>query len=197
MLGMRGKGLGVSHKRKGGMSEKNGTITVDIDPTTELPDRYLGSDEDGPQYGPMTLYDAIVETAAAKIVLRAEKDMARQVSEAVATRLEAMLDERLPAILEEALTGTLTVTDQWGGPKAQGSLRDLIVNHAKQQLVFRERGGLGRDTALTEVVRKEIDYRLSSELSEAVKEAKQQIVDRLRMKASDELAKAIAAGVRA
>jgi hypothetical protein len=60
------------------MSATNGdALTVQIDPKAVLPNRYLGADEDGPHYGPVSLYDAIVERAAEMLVMPSRQEKNR------------------------------------------------------------------------------------------------------------------------
>ena len=178
------------------MSATNGdALTVQIDPKAVLPNRYLGSDEDGPQYGPVSLYDAIVERAAEMLVKQIEKDAKREIVEQVTDAARTLIDEKLPAIVEDALTGKLEVTDQWGHTTSKGTLREIMVKHAQEQLTLKDRNGYGRDTVMTEVVRKEIDYSLSGELSGAVQKAKATILKKVEDQAASALAKAVVDGV--
>lgn len=172
---------------------ENGALKVEIDPQVELPNRYLGSDEDGPHYGPMTLYDAIAETAAAKVLAKCEKGLTAAVGEAVEEKVAALLDERLEGIVQDALENKVEITDGWGAQREAKSVRDLIAEHARGQLTV-SRNSMNR-TVLERVVSEEIDRTLHRELGEAVQAAKAELVGKVQEAASGELAKAIAAAV--
>lgn len=177
------------------MATGNGTITVDIDPTKELPERYLGSDEDGPRYGSMTLYDAIAEAAANQIVGKVEKKLATTIAERVNERIGELVDAKIPVLFEEALTEQLVVTDNWGGEREKGTLRELIVKQVQSELTVSSRNSYG-ETALDKVIKEHITYGLTGELSKAVEAAKADLVKKLRDKASEVMADTITKAVR-
>lgn len=172
-------------------------LKIEIDPTQPLPEQYVGSDEDGPQYAPMSLYDAIVQTASEKLVKLCEEDIKKQIAQTV---VEAITDEtvkRIPAMVDEALAQPLVVTDNWGHERQRGTLRELMVKHAQEQLVVLDsRQSRFNDTVLSKVIKDEIDYKLSSELSGAVKGAKVKMVKQLETRASEIIAKTVTDGLR-
>lgn len=172
------------------------TITVEIDPERELPERYLGSNEDGPIYGSITLIDAIVGAAAERLVGKVEEKLTEKVGFAVDEKIGLLLEERLPQIIDDVLGGDITVTDNWGAEKSHGTLREAIVKHAQQELTIREGRSLGmNETVLSKTIKEEIDRRLGSELSAAVKEAKELVTGKVREVAAEQLADAITRGV--
>lgn len=175
---------------------KTDAISVEIDPKVALPDRYLGSDEDGPHYGPVNLYDAIVDAAASKLVTICEKDMRRDVSGRVGGAADALIAERLPGIIDEALNGQIVVTDQWGSERASGTLHEQIVKYAQSQLKVSSRGSYSADTELDKAIKEHVGYSLSRELAEAVESAKKKLLGELTKQTSESLSKAIYEGVR-
>lgn len=172
------------------------TIQVDIDPTATMQGRYLGSDEDGPRYEQVTLYGAIVTAAADRLVALCEKDMRKDIVERVGAAAEALISERLPGIIDEALTGTITVTDDWGAERSSGTLREQIVKYARGQLTVSGRGSYNRETELDKAIKDHVGYSLSRELGEAVTEAKKKLLGELTRQTSETLTKAIYDGVR-
>jgi hypothetical protein len=168
------------------MTQRNGAITVEIDPTTELPSGYLGSDEDGAQYGPVTLYDAIVDTAAKYLVEKGGKDLRKVVAELVEQRVTEMIDAELPAIFEAALNEPLEVTDEWGGRKASKTLREVIAERAREQM--KPGRNSYNDTTMDKVIRDEVDRSLHTLLSKEVAAAKVAVKAKLTAKAAELLA---------
>lgn len=170
-------------------------ISVEIDPHAILPNRYLGSDEDGPHYGPVSLYDAIVNAAAQRLVKASEKQIREDISEKVDEQIGALLDARLGGMIDEALNGEITVTDEWGGTRSQGTLREQIVKYAQSQLTVSSRNSYNRDTALDNAIKEHVGYSLSKELAEAVAGAKKKLLAELTKQTSEALSKAIYDGV--
>lgn len=162
-------------------------ITVTIDPTVRLPDRYLGSDEDGPKYGPVSLYDAIVDAAATQLVEGGKRGLRKSVAVQVEARVTAMLDEALPEIFEQALNESVEVTDEWGGTKKSKTLSQIIGERARSQMEVKDRS-YGNDTVMDKVIREQVDYAIGKMLEGEVKAAKEQIKARLKEKAAELLA---------
>lgn len=169
----------------------NGALTVTIDPGAELPSRYLGSDEDGPHYGSMTLYDAIAETAAAKLLKLVEKDLRESLGERITAKVDELVEAEVPALFREALDGELTVTNDWGEKKASGTLREIIVKQMQGQLTVGNRNSYGSRTVLSEVIREEIDHTLKRDLGAAVAGAKADLVKKLQVEAGAVMADTI------
>lgn len=175
----------------------NGTITVDIDPNAPMPARYLGSDEDGPHYAEMTLYDAIAESAAAKIVKSVDDKLKNDITERITEKIGELVDAKIPELFEQALDAELVVTDRWGNETKQGTLRELIVNEIQGNLRVKKPDGFDYErSALDEVVKKHIRHTLTSDLSKAVDEAKAELTKKLRDEAGRVMADTIAKAVR-
>lgn len=182
----------------------NDAIKVEFDPEQPYGQRRVGSDEDGPIFEPMTLLDAVVERCA-DLVLSKIHDGNEQrtrlqqlVEERLLARAEELLEEQLPKIINEALSGEFTVTSEFGHERWKGSLREALAAHAGKQLAVNARGNrgmLGNETVLEKVIKDEIDYALSTELREAVKGAKGELVKRLREITGDTLAKTVVDGL--
>ena len=175
------------------MSTNGNTITVEIDPTAPIPEQVVGHNEDGPIYGPMSMQDAIVKAAAnqlvAKIERKAEGDIGKEVSE----KLDTLIANRLPALVEEALSKEIVVTDKWGNEQHRGTLHQQIVNEIQKQL--KVDGRPFHETALDNAVREHIGYVLKGELAGQVKQAKAELLDRLKQATADELAEAVVKAV--
>lgn len=166
------------------MGEQKSTITVEIDPNTELPARYLGSDEDGPQYGPMSLYDCIIKAAVDRLVGYGEKAVKALVNETLQDRIMAAVDERLPGIIEAAFAEKVEVGDGWSSQ--QKSVRELIGDRVRDQVKI-DQHGFNR-TVMGEVFRSEVDRSLSEELKAEVQAAKAELRETLQRKARELLA---------
>jgi hypothetical protein len=162
------------------------TSKVEIDPTTELPARYLGSDEDGSHYGPVTLYDAIVDAAATRLVDDQKRGLRKAVAVQVEQRIVAMLDAELPAIFQAALNEPMEITDEWGGVKKSKTLAQVIGERARTQMEVKGRSY--NDTVMDEVIREEVDYSLKEVLTKEVQAAKEHLKAQLREKAAELLA---------
>lgn len=177
------------------MKTQTDAITVEIDPHATLPDRYLGSDEDGPRYGPVSLYDAIVDATATKIARSCEDDMKTAVANQVSEAALQMIADKLPAIIDEILTGEIKVTDRWGATVSCGTLRDEIVKYAQGQLTTSSSNSYGRQTELDKAIKEHVGYSLQKDLAEAVAGAKKKLLKALTDQTSETLSKAIYDGV--
>lgn len=125
-------------------------IKVEIDLTETIPDRYLGSSEDGPLYGPVAIIDAIVDAAATKLVADGDKALRKLVATAMEERVAALLDAELPGIFEKALNDPVEISDEWGGRKKSKTLSQIIGERARAQMnasTDRYGNGRRRDTA--------------------------------------------------
>jgi hypothetical protein len=168
------------------MSKTNGNaITVTIDPNAQLPDRYLGSDEDGPQYGPVSLYDAIIRDASAKLVGVGEKVLRELVTEQMQEAVMREVDARLPAIIEAAFNEPVEVGDGFSSHKK--SMRELIGDRVKQECKPRATN-YGNDTTLDKTMREHVERALATEFRAEVDAAKAQIRKRLTAKAAELIA---------
>lgn len=162
-------------------------IKVEIDPAVKLPNRRVGTDEDGyPRYGEVTLHEAIVDAAATQLVDGARRGLAKAVAFQVEESVKRMLDAELPAIFERALNEPVAVSDEWGGKTKSKPLRDLIAEHAQKEM--KVGSDHGRGTVMDMVVREEIESSLHKTLAEEVAAAKAQIRKRLAAKVAELLA---------
>lgn len=168
------------------MSENGTAIHVEIDPQLQLPERYLGTGEDGPQYGPMSLYDAIIETAAEKLVKRVTtedglKEGYLSLVERVRRIRDEMIREAIAPVIAEALAAPLAKTNEYGettGPET--TLRELIVKKSRDQLQ-QSKDRYGKPlTILSQIMYDEIGSALDKELREAITEAKAEVLVTLR-----------------
>lgn len=178
------------------MAEQD-AITIQIDPNAKLQERYLGTDEDGPRYGPMSLYECIISAAVERLVGYGEKVVREKVGDLFNEQIQVELETRLPALIDEAFTESMTVKDGVFGPEKTKTFRDLLVEHARTQLQSKK-GSYGSETVFDKVVKEQVDYSLREILSGEVAEAKARIQKRLQEKAAEMLAadSAKAAGVR-
>lgn len=180
------------------------SIKVEFDPEQPYGQRHVGTGEDGPIYESMTLLEAVVERCA-DVVLTTIHDNNTQrtrlqqlVEERLLERAEEMFAEHLPRVVDEALTGEFTVTSEFGHERWKGTLREALVVYARKQLTLNDRGSRGmlnNESVLDTVLKKEIDYSLSTELVAAVKEAKGELVKRLQGITGDTLAKTVVDGL--
>jgi hypothetical protein len=158
-------------------------ITVEIDPHAMLPDRYLGTSEDGPQYGPMSLYDAIIGEASARLVGVGEKVLRELVAERMQEAIVRELDARLPAIIEAAFNEEIETGD--GFTPRKKTLRQIIGDRVKSQC---KSGDHYNRTAFDNVVREQIDHGLKQEFAAEVMVARTAIKARVTAKAAELLA---------
>jgi hypothetical protein len=162
-----------------------GALTVTIDPNEMLPDRYLCSGEDGPEYGPVTLYDAIIGAASAQLVGAGQKALVELVRETMLESVQREVDARLPAIIEAAFAEEVEMGDGFSSRKV--SLRQVIGERVKSECAH-SRDGYGHRTVLDEVMRKQVDSALHGELKADVDAAKAQLRAALQAKAAELLA---------
>lgn len=160
-------------------------ITVEIDPNAMLPDRYLGSSEDGPEYGPVSLYDAIIGAAAARLVGVGEKVLVELVREEMLEGIVREVDARLPAIIDAAFAEEVETGDGFTSQKK--SLRELIGDRVKQECRAK-RDSYGSRTVLDKVMCETVDRALEAELRQEVGQAKARIREKLTTKAAELLA---------
>jgi hypothetical protein len=168
------------------MSEASrSTITVEIDPTTPLPDRHLGSDEDGPQYGPVSLYDAIVAAAVDRLVGYGEKSVQKLVVEEMREGIARVLDERLPGLIEAALNEEVETGDGWTSKKS--SLRAIIAEQIRREIKPSKDPYDGR-TTFDKVLREQVEYGITQQFSEEIAQARAAIKAKMTAKAAELLA---------
>jgi hypothetical protein len=160
-------------------------ITVTIDPNEQLPDRYLGTDEDGPQYGPVSLYDAIITAATQRLVGVGEKVLKELVAEQMQEAVMREVDARLPAIIEAAFNEPVETGD--GFSSHRKTMRELIGDRVKQE-VRPMSDRYGHDSTLSKVLREQVEKALQREFAEEVATAKATIKKRVTAKAAELLA---------
>jgi hypothetical protein len=160
-------------------------IKVEIDPNAELPKRYLGTDEDGPHYGPMTLYECIIAAAVDRLVGVGTKQIRELIAGRVQESVVQQVDEALKPIIAEALTAEITVGD--GFSERKTSVQDAIGERVREQTRLAGKHSYNR-TVLDEVIREQIDYGLKEVFTKDVAEAKAKLRKSLTDKAAELLA---------
>lgn len=172
-------------------------ITVEIDLDQPLPERYLGQDEDGPQYGPMSMRDSIIEAAARLLADRIEDNEIKAIGAGVKAKVNALVDARLAPLVEEAFAAEIVVTSEWGVERQRTTLRQLIVDRAREQVTEPNQSySRSNERVLGKVMREEIDRALTTELSAAVKAAKADLTKKLEATAAEVIAQTITSGLR-
>jgi hypothetical protein len=159
-------------------------IKVEIDLNEMLPERYLGSDEEGPRYGPVSLYDAIIGAATDRLVGVGEKVLRERVEVEMREAVMREVDARLPAIIEEAFAAEVETGDGFASRKV--SIRELIGRRVKEQCATGR--GSFNSTVLDESIRKEVDSGLQAAFREEVEAARAAIKKRMTAKAAELLA---------
>lgn len=161
------------------------TITVTIDPHKPLPTHNYGQDSQGEWHdGPVTLYDAIIQAAAAQLVGVGEKVLREVVEQEIKAAVVREIDARLPAIIEAAFAEDVETGDGWSSHKT--TMRELIGERVKQQ-VRADRHGYN-DSVLVKTMREHIDNALAKEFQEEIKAAKVAVRARVTAKAAELLA---------
>lgn len=171
------------------------TITVEV--TIDLANlhRYVGTDEDGPHYEPMTLEEAVLAETGRVLAGRVAKDVnVHELARVARTSLEERIRTELEPLVGEALTQAITPTNTYGEPIREATtLRELIVARALEELTTpKERGyGKPRSTLVQHIIAEEVGLALRQELTEAIAEARKEVVAAVRAKGAEVIADTI------
>lgn len=176
------------------------TLTIPMDQLlgayTQRPGRYYSSDPDDYQEEPPVVLDAIGERVAQMLLARFESD-ARKAAKA---RIDALIQERMVAIVDEALNGEVQRTNEWGEKVGTPTtVRALAVKTANEWLNEpADRYNRDKGTRGQKYIAEAVDRALKEDLDGALKAARAEITQRLRDKAAEAIAATVASmgGVR-
>jgi len=171
-------------------------IHVEIDPHATLPERYLGADEDGPRYGPMSLYDAIICEAAHRLVEDAKKDGLKEDYRSLTEHVRQLRDEEIRAAvapeIEAALSKPLRKTNQYGeATGADTTLREMIGEEVRKQLAAPADRYDRKETVLQRVIKEEVDRALTDELKTALAAGKSEVLAAVRKRGTEVIEEAV------
>lgn len=129
------------------------------------------------------MFDAIVRAAAESIVEGTSRDLRAAVTKSV----QQQIDAQVGAVVSGVLEGTIQPTNEWGEAKGEAmSLRELVGKTAREYLGTKVNkdgvpGSYHADTPrlnylVQQVVAKEFDYRMQTEVKKAVELARAEAV---------------------
>lgn len=150
------------------------------------PKRY---DYDGEPIGSVTIGDLVAENIAAQLVNEIRDHVKPQVEALVADRVAAQVDEWVRAALSEPIKRTNEYGRAIGEPK---SMPEFVGEQVagwfnKPADSYNHRG----QTRLQKVIADEVDSKLESEMTDAIRQAKAQIVRAVSTRSAELLSEAI------
>lgn len=162
---------------------------------TQRPGRY-SSDPDDYQEEPPVVLDAIGERVAQLLLARFEADARK----AAKVKIDALVQERMLAVVDEALNGDIQRTNEWGEKVGTPTtVRALAIKTANDWLSEPvDRFNHGKGTRGQQYIAAAVDKALKEDLDDALKAARAEITQRLRDKAAEAIAATVASmgGVR-
>jgi hypothetical protein len=168
------------------------TIDVRLKLTTELPERYLGTGEDGPQYGPMTLADAIVSEAARLILLELRDDARKAFKAATDAAIAEVTRETVAEVVRATLAEPIQARSTYGTPQGDPlPLREHLAGEVRDALkLTRNASSRYDDSPLAKIVHDEARKVVAEDLKAAMDTARQQVRDAIRDQAAELVAQA-------
>lgn len=174
-------------------------VTVDgldaIDLSTVIGDEiaYYNPETEETEHRPRTLGDLVAQKLADKMWAECDRyDIAKQAR----ARRDEVIREKVEPIIEQALTGSIRLTNSYGEPAGpETTLNALIVEEAKK-VVAGSRSDYGRgDTLAQRIVKDAVGAAFIKELGSVVAEEKAKVIAAVRAKAADLIADAVKQGV--
>ena len=137
----------------------------------------LGSLWDSSEEG-LTVADLIVRHAAERLLSSVGDEVRRSLLDRARRIADEEIRERLAPEIERLLSEPVQQTDTWGAPRGPAkSLREVIFESASAQLSVRRDQRSGSDrTPLEEFLRREVSQVFSKELTEAMAQAKAEVL---------------------
>lgn len=149
-----------------------------------------------PMRRPETLQDLIVERAAQMLADDVGNDLRGQIRTEVRTRLDATLTEKVGGWVTEALASPLRKTTHYGEPTGEAiPISEFVTKVATDWLEKpqRQSGSYGTaETRVQKLISEEVNRKLETELRDAVRSARLQVVTAVQTKAGEVLGEAIA-----
>lgn len=164
------------------------------------PDTVIGSavayDEDGDfsHHGDVTLADRVAELVAKQIADNVHAELRQSYKFDAAKIAEKKLDERVEALLSDALDKVVTPTDQFGSPKGEPRSVAQIMN---DRITAWFTSKAGRDsyqskTNMQTFMDSAVDHRMKAEMTKAIADAKAEVLSALKDEAKNIMADAVA-----
>lgn len=144
-----------------------------------------------------TIDEAVLRHAGWAILQRMDDKVRRDLSSKVSDTRTEMIRERLEPILDEAMEASVQRTNEYGEPKGDPvTLRELITEMIRKELTFKtDRYGDGV-SALSKLIKSEIERKLDGELRKALDEGKKVILDQLKAHAAQVMTDAMERATR-
>lgn len=179
-------------------------VTVDgidgVDLTTVVGDEiaYYDPETEETEHRPRTLGDLVAEKLADKIYAGLDYQQRYELTKTASAERVKLIRERLVPQVEQALTGEIQKTNNYGEPTGQTTtMRELII--AEVTRVINAKGDRFYSDSdkplLTRVVTAEVNRALTAELADAFKAEKEKVVAAVKAKAADLIAEAVKQGV--
>lgn len=142
------------------------------------------------------MFDSIARTAAASIVKSCESDLVKVVARAVESQITAQVGAKVSEVLET----NIQPVNEWGEAKGKNlTLREMVGNAAKEYLGVKvDKEGRANtyntnstrlEYIVSQVVAKEFDYRMQTEVKKAVELARNEAVARVSSVVGDLIVK--------
>lgn len=182
-------------------------ITVNVEPidlNTVIGETVVTeTDYDGDTSGsrtPRTLGDEVVDRLVDVLASKLYRESAQyvKVHELVAARIAALIDAQVGAIITGLLeTGFVQLTNQYGRPQGEPTtLKELIINAGQAWATGTPKNGTRGDTNLGELVRREVEQVMRTELSKTIAASKAAVQAKVATSAAAVLSEAVKDALR-